>query len=259
MNIKPMIKSALLHAKGARNRLRMGGPKAPRFAGVYGDYSAALAAVPSNVAAGYDDPLIADVSFTQMCRIAPWDYPVLFWLGQMMRDGLAILDAGGHLGTKYIAFGAVLPLKTVRWTVYDLPGIVATARARQHQGDLPAAVMFQDDPTGTGKPDILLASGLLQYLDLPFAEFLRTLPALPPVILLNKVAMRHGAPIVTLELIGANRVPYQIRNRPAFEAEITAAGYEIRDSWAVPELSHEIGTHPWLAHSESRGYLLHKV
>ena len=78
-------------------------------------------------------------------------------------------------------------------------------------------------------------------------------------ILLNKVAMLDGDALVTLEQISPNRVPYRIRNRQNFEAELTHSGYVIRDTWLIPELAHTITTHPWLGASESRGYLMERA
>ena len=142
---------------------------------------------------------------------------------------------------------------------FDLPAIINTARKKRALGDIPAQIHFQDNPAATGTADLLLASGLLQYLDTPFTDFIKALPEPPMHILLNKVAMRDGDALVTLEQISPNRVPYQIRNRQNFEAELTHSGYVIRDTWLIPELAHTITTHPWLGASESRGYLMERA
>lgn len=110
-----------------------------------------------------------------------------------------------------------------------------------------------------GAADVLLASGLLQYLDRPLAEMVAELPSPPRHILLNKVATREGATVVTLEKIGPARLPYQIRNRAAFESELTDMGYTIRASWVIPSLSRRIGTHPGLGASTSMGYYLERA
>ncbi|MFT6537936.1 MAG: hypothetical protein ACJAQU_002854 [Loktanella salsilacus] len=47
-----------------------------------------------------------------------------------------------------------------------------------------------------------------------------------------------------------------MRNRSIFEAQINVMGYDILDSWNIPNLGHVIATHPWLGRSESRGYVL---
>ncbi len=168
-------------------------------------------------------------------------------------------DAGGHLGTKYIAFSGVLDLSEVTWAVYDLPGIITAARERQQNCELPQAIRFEMAPDDLPNSDLLLASGLLQYLDQPFAEFVQSLPHRPTYIIVNKVALWGRPKAFTIERIGAGRVPYQIRNRPAFEAEIAAMGYVIEDQWDIEGLGHVIATHPWLGQSQSAGYLLRSV
>ncbi len=248
-----------LGLSAALARARMLAGHGPRFAGAYPDPATALAAVPKTRLAGYDHDAVVDVTFPEMCRVALWDYPVLLWLSRLARPGLRVLDAGGHLGTKHIAFSRLLDLGALDWTVYDLPAIIRAARARQAAGHLPAAIRFTETLDGLAGVDLLLASGLLQYLDAPFAALLGRLPAPPAHLILNKVATRDGTPVTTLERIGAARVPYQIRDRAAFEAELAAAGYRVLDSWRIPSLAHTIATHPWLGPSTNRGYVLERV
>lgn len=241
----------------ALGRLRR---REPRFLGAYPDHAAALAAVPPGSRAGYDHAEIAEVSFEAMCRLTLWDYPVMLWLRDAWKPGLSVIDAGGHLGTKYIAFAPHLPMAEADWCVLDLPAIVAAAQARQASGALPRAPRFVSDPAQAGAADVFLASGLLQYLDVPLASLLGRLNAPPRRLILNKVATREGATVVTLEKIGSARVPYQIRDRQAFEAELAALpGYRLRDQWEIAGLSHVIGTHPGLGASASRGYVLDLV
>lgn len=254
--IRRVLELAAPLPKAAISRLLAGTGRAPRFAGAYRDRAAANLAFRRSRSHGYDDENIADVSFDVMCQRAVWDYPVLFWLARLLPDFPAVLDAGGHLGTKYIAFSDLLELGDVRWTTYDLPGIVRAARARQAAGELPAAIDFVDRVQDAPAADILLGSGLLQYLDAPFPEFLARMKHRPAYILLNKVAVRDGPGIYTIERIGKARVPYQIRNRVCWESEIAAMGYQVLDSWVIRDLGHVIPTDPWLGRSESRGYVL---
>jgi putative methyltransferase (TIGR04325 family) len=235
------------------------GPRPPAMTGAFPDRDAALQSLPAKRFNSYDDPDVAAVNFRQMCEIRVWDYPVMFWLDRLHRPGLRVLDAGGHFGTKYVAFSDRLRLSELVWTVYDLPATIRSARAVQSAGQVPAQIGFVDDLKTTDQVDVLLASGLLQYLDLPFADFVAALPNCPPHIILNKVATRSGPTVVTLEKIGPARVPYQIRCRSEFEAQVAQAGYAIRDCWEIPSLSHVIDTHPALGPSTSLGYLLEHV
>ena len=240
-------------------RMKRFSPRPPAMLGAYPDRASALADVPRRAIGTYDHADVAAVNFGVMCAVRVWDYPVIFWLDRLHQPGLRVLDAGGHFGTKFIAFQPLLRLHEVMWTVYDLPETIRAARLAQHREQVPAEVALIDDLTQAPPFDILLASGLLQYLDLPFPDFLARLPNRPPYILLNKVATRDGPSVTTLERIGPARVPYQIRNRAGFEAQLAETGYRIADSWDIPSLGHVIDTHPELGRSVSRGYLLQRT
>lgn len=240
------------------NRLLALTPAAPGFVGAFPDHATAMAHVPKGRLAGYDHDAVADTSFLRMCEVQSHDYPVLYWLQRHLRPGQHVLDYGGHMGTKYIAFAPYLPLDEVEWTVIDLPAIMGAAVARQAAGQVPAGIRFLSDPAAAGPADILLASGLFQYLDVPLATLFARLGQRPRVAIFNKVATREGPSVTTLERIGPARVPYQFRNRAGFEAEIAALGYRIVDRWDIPALSHVIDTHPALGPSRSLGYVLER-
>ncbi|MFC2966949.1 methyltransferase, TIGR04325 family [Acidimangrovimonas pyrenivorans] len=243
----------------ARGRLRAHTRNPPSLVGAFPDYASAMTAVPKNRIRGCDNEEVAEVPFELMCQVTLWDYPVIHWLNLSRRKGLRLVDAGGHLGTKYIAFEPLLPVTEFDWTVYDLPAIVEAGRNRQKAGALPAGIGFESDLGRVGPVDLLLGSGLLQYLDIPFAELVARLPNRPERIVLNKVATREGPTVVALERVGNARMPYQIRNRAAFEAGFAQMGYALRDQWEIPPLSRVIGTHPALGQSVSRGYVLDRI
>lgn len=267
MGIRQGVKAGLgvmrgqigLPARALWNRALAATPLAPTFIGAYPDPATALASLPARTPGGYDHDAVAEVSFDRMCQLQLWDYPVLFWLDRLQRPGLRVLDMGGHMGTKYIAFGPFLPLADWDWCVCDLPAIIRAARARQDRGALPAAIRFVTHPDATRTPDLLLASGVMQYIDASLGDLIGRLPGPPRHIVLNKVATREGAAVTTLERIGPARVPYQMRNRLALEAEIAALGYRILDRWDIPSLSHVIPTHPALGPSRSLGYCLERL
>ncbi len=239
-------------------RLKRWSPRQPRMLGAYSDRETALANIPSRWLSTYDHAEVASVNFEWMCALQSWDYPAIFWLDKLSSPGMNILDAGGHFGTKYIAFKRHIRLEQLTWTIYDLTETIRTARFAQRQGDVPQSINFIDDLSDAPAVDLLFASGLLQYLDIPFPQFVAQLTNRPKHILLNKVATREGPSVVTLERIGPARVPYQIRCRQDFEAQIAAMNYVIADSWDIPSLGHVINTHPELGRSVSRGYLLHR-
>jgi putative methyltransferase (TIGR04325 family) len=223
----------------------------PHFRGAFASYAEALAAVRPGVLAGYNHAEVADISFEKMCQRTPWDYPVLFWLQRVLPNTARLIDAGGHMGTKFRAFRDVLDLPAgFDWAIYDVPEIVKAGRARAAKDDL-SGISFYDQIEATPPADILLASGLLQYLDIPFPDFVARLPQKPTHLILNKVATRAGPTVVTLEDFDTAEIPYQVRDHAAFVAAITDMGYAIIDSWDIPPLSR---THPTFGRSTSRGF-----
>jgi len=261
--IKSSVGKVSALASGATARLRIAAGRPARFSGAFPSREVALASLSAEARGAYDRDDVAEVSYDAMTRVAPWDYPVLYWMNRCLAESgsqrLSLLDAGGHLGTKYTAFGDHLPLSQVDWHLWDLPAILRAARNWQGQGKIPAAINFVDDPAASGPVDLLLASGLLQYLDRPLAELIGEMAAPPRWILLNKVAVSDAGTVVTLEQIGPAQVPYQIRDADQWAHELEALGYTLRDSWTIPSLSHRIATHPWLPASQSRGYMLERT
>jgi putative methyltransferase (TIGR04325 family) len=224
-----------------------------RYRGYFATVAEAAAAVRPGVLVGYDNDAVVMHAFEQMCQINPEDYPILFWLSQIGHEARVLLDAGGHMGTKYRAFRQHLGLVgKMEWIVYDVPSIVRAGQERATEEGL-SGIRFVDSLTQLPQIDVLLASGLLQYLDVPFADLLRQLQVLPRHLLLNKVQMREGPTVVTLENFGCAEVPYQIRNRLQFLASLDELGYEIVDQWTVPGLSRTIPTHLHLGASTCWG------
>ncbi|WP_367714566.1 methyltransferase, TIGR04325 family [Nitratireductor sp. GISD-1A_MAKvit] len=225
-----------------------------RFQGAFATYQQALEAAKRRGMAGYDHEGVADVAFDVMCQLVPWDYPVLFWISRLQSEIGSVLDAGGHMGTKYRAFRRIYPpTDQLHWTVYDLPAIVRIGEKRALAEGL-GALSFTSHLDKGRSYDLFLGSGLLQYLDVPLPDLIARLETPPRHLILNKVALREGRTIVTLERIGPALVPYQMRNESAFLSMISAMGYEIRDRWKIPSLSHAIDTHPEHGMSESAGF-----
>ena len=145
-----------------------------------------------------------------------------------------------------------LDLDRLEWIVYDLPAQVKAGRqgVRAQDRTLSFVERIEDAPAG----DVLLASGLMPYLNEPFVDLVRRMRAPPRHILLNKVVTRDGPTLVTLENFGMAEVPYQIRNAEEVPAALKTLGYGIIDSWTIDSLAHRIHTHPHLGHAIYRGY-----
>lgn len=255
------IKKVALPIQSAVAKLHMVARRA-ELTGTYPDFDSAMAAIPSWAVAGYDNEETVEVGLEKMCNVIDWDYPIMFWLERELlarADGWTnLLDAGGHVGTKYRAFSRLMKLAKVRWEVYDLPPMVKAGIEMAERDGLQGKLSFCSDISKSRKADILLCSGLLQYLDEPFPKFVSRLPAWPDVIILNKVALRDGKTIFSLQRGGPAYLPYQIRERRAFLRDLDILGYNIVDAWRIQYLTHAVASHPEVGCSESWGFMLRK-
>lgn len=255
-NVGSGVGQSLAPLRAIRGRLRYLSPLPRRFTGAYRSFEEAVAAAAkagSLVGCNHDE--IADFAFEQMCEVVPWDYPVMFWLSRLRNELNGLLDAGGHMGTKYRAFRDFLELpEDFQWVVYELSEIAEAGRKRAEQDGLDQLRFVDNLEDAPGLP-LFLGSGLLQYLDVPLSSVLSNLPHLPRHLLLNKVAFRKsGPPVVTLERVGKAYVPYQMRDETAFVHDLERLGYRQIDRWSIPALSHVIETHPELGASDNAGF-----
>lgn len=257
-SLKDMIARIVTPMMVISGRLKFVSPLPCRFTGAYDSFDQAQTAALRHAVAGYDNDVVADVAFEQMCKLAPWDYPVLFWLNKLGPQIRSLVDAGGHMGTKYRAFRNHLELgPDMRWIVYDVAAIVRAGRLRAQRDNCPG-LEFVEDIALAPDVELFLGSGLLQYLDQPLSHLLLSMKVLPRHLILNKVALRKGAEVVTLEKIGPAFVPYRIRNDRAMIRDIEKLGYRLVDRWSIPSLSNVIDTHPELGASESVGFYFHR-
>src|SRR5665213_2020411 len=67
------------------------------FSGVYPSFSAASKAIPNTRNNSYDNPGSATF-LGHKGSIRSSDYPVLFWLSQLLPDNPKVFDFGGYLG-----------------------------------------------------------------------------------------------------------------------------------------------------------------
>lgn len=220
----------------------------PQFEGEFRTYAEAAAAAGGD---GYENPAIiegtirrtrqvrADVaaagllSGTTMQTLAA----VLSTFGTAPR-ALHILDFGGAMGTHYYALAPLLEKRfQLKWTVCETP---ATARA--------AAAEFQTDELQfvdslervSGRPDLVLCSGSLQYVEDP-AESLGRLLALSDVFLMNRTAIvARESDKVMVQTV--NTDVYQARfaawflSEPRLLGRLAASGFATKLRWLADDV-----------------------
>ncbi len=204
------------------------------YYGVYSSYAEALSQAPKALPTGYDLPRAATLYHERLDSILMGDYPVVFWLSQLLTSGQrSIFDLGGHIGISYYGFRSYLDYpEDLRWLVYDLPELVSAGRALAREHDAGQRLSFTQSRDDADGCDILLASGVLQYLDFTLADMLRSLREPPGHVLVNVTPLHPSRSFFTLQQLGSlSSCPYRVMALNALLADMEALGYTALDRW----------------------------
>lgn len=204
------------------------------FRGVYPSFAAALDAAPPFKRVGYDVAGSVDWYSSKMSCAPLEDYPVMYWLRSAFADSSSIFEVGGHVGTAYYGFQGVLDYPDdLRWTIWDVPSIVAAGRDLAVRKG--SSLEFTEDPLGEPEANVLMAAGALQYIDQPRLEdFVATRAGHLRHVLINLTPVHDGPEFVTLQNIGPVVCPYRIFNRRQLIGKLEELGYCLVDSWEKP-------------------------
>lgn len=188
-------------------------PQGIEFSGPFADLSAASAA-----STGYDAKAITDGIQTAMERVrfgqaamerdgfalqkAQYPYQLLTTLLHLAAKGnrrLRVLDFGGSLGSSYYACRPWLEnaVDELSWTVVEQPHFVEIGKAKFATEEL----SFAPDVESLGKtPDLVLASGVLMYLDQPSKTLQQLLELRAPMVVIDRTAtVPNDEDVLTVE------------------------------------------------------------
>jgi putative methyltransferase (TIGR04325 family) len=216
------------------------------FRGVFPSFEAAQASAPKSLPLGYDNPASAEMYMDRTRKVYASDYPILFWLDRLFREGVtSVFDLGGHIGVSYYAYRRFLTYpKTLRWVVHDVPAVVRHGRELAPKMDRDGYLGFSDGFEGADGFDVLFASGSVQYLPETLATRLARLKQAPRHILLNLLPVHERETYFTLQSVGTAFCPYRIASAESALADYQALGYTLVDTWENPEKSCLIPFHP---------------
>jgi len=213
------------------------------YRGVFGSFEEARRSAPAKGRVGYDHTELARLYDSRLDRAFPSDYPLLFWLQQLVPQVSSVFDWGGHIGVSYYAYARYLKLPPqLRWIVADVPAIVEEGRALAASRGA-VGLSFTSEFADCDGVDVFLANGSLQYVETPLAESLGRLKRRPPHLFVNKLPADGGASFVTLENTVHSFNPYRVFNRDAFVASISELGYKLVDTWETPDVTFSLPLH----------------
>jgi putative methyltransferase (TIGR04325 family) len=226
--------------------------------GRFASFEEAARAAPAGATLGYDSPAHAHMYDAWLGRLAMADYAALYWLSRVLPSVDRVFDLGGHKGLHYYGFKKRLALpETLSWLICDVPATVEAGRllADERNED---RLEFTADFARADGADLLLASGVLQYLDWDLAPRLRQLSRLPRHLVVNACPIYDGESYVTLQNTWLSFNPYRVFNRAQLVGSLTALGYREVDGWRL-ERSLTVPLHPELHVEAYQGFYLELV
>jgi putative methyltransferase (TIGR04325 family) len=229
------------------------------FLGMYQSFEDAAAHAPAAKPTGYDNEGSAQIAYGN--RVMFYDYPAMLWISRSLQAGMrSVFDLGGHVGIKYYAFRKPLDFPAdLRWTVCDVPAVVAQGRQQAQTQDPEQRLSFVDDYHAMSGHDVLFASGSLQYLPQRLGDMLNELAVKPRRIVLNITAVHPDTSYYTLNSIGTAFCPYRVQSHGQLVKEISACGYTRRDSWENIGKVLRLPMHPELDLEYYSGYCFDRV
>jgi putative methyltransferase (TIGR04325 family) len=213
------------------------------FRGVFTGFAAASLSAPRGKRVGHNWPEYAPHHIARADHIEAYDYPCLFWLGRILRTGSRVFDYGGNVGVHYHGYGKYLDYPAdFAWNVCELPELVRLGEQIARERGC-RSLRFTTEFADAEGADVLIAAGVLQYIEEPLADRLAMLRRRPRHLLLNKLPLYDGEPFITLQ-DGPVYVPHHVFNRTDFVAALGNLGYELIDSWDVPGFSCYVPFNP---------------
>jgi len=223
------------------------------FLGVFDNIDQAIQSAPKTKNIGYDSAELAQ-EYAQMLEdqnwegsgrvIANYDYPVLFWLSQIINQdlGSSVFDFGGNVGVHFYAYRNYIDsLKDIEWMVCEVVEIAKIGRAIAEKRSI-SNISFTSTFEDIKDRNILIASGSIQYVDNLAQQLLGT--KLPKHLLINRLPLYDGEQFVTLQNGGKVFYPQYVFNKAKFIAELNQIGYKLIDIWEDKHDSCIIPSHP---------------
>lgn len=227
------------------------------FFGIHSTWDEAVVAAREFGQAGYDNAESAQI-YDQRLRMDQHDYPSLYWIDRSLDEGLkGVFDVGGAIGIKFIAFREHLRRHAdLSWLVQDVPAMARHGRELAEQRGDARQLKFTDRFEDGEGSEILLASGVLQYLPRTLGELLSTCRRLPRRIIINTAAVHPEHQFFTVNSLGTAFCPYRIQTQAALVRGLTQLGYRLRETWINPDKPMTIPFRPDYSLRHYSGYCL---
>lgn len=163
----------------------------------------------------------------------------LMWAAARHAGELSVLDFGGSLGSTFFQNRALLaPLRSVRWGIVEQPAFVAAGR-KYVQDERLRFYDSIDDCITDARPNVVLLSSTIQYLEDPYAVLRSLAGAGASVVVLDRTPFSDdGRERIVIQQVPPSIYPASYPMRIVSMASVLAAlrpSYRLAASFAAPE------------------------
>lgn len=237
MGIRETIKQLppLYQLLCARYKRKFLSGKSGTYWGVFYSAVDALAAVPLDRRSDYTNPDIVPINFEQFSEVQLFDWPVICCIVALLarRKVTSLIDFGGHVGVKFLAFRPFLDLPPeFLWNVVELPPMVEEGKRRnagKHR-----ALAFHHSIAECDNAEIMLLSGVLQYFEQPLDALFAECREKPRYVLVSRLPLCDREGFYTLENFGRVKMAHRVYGREENEATRERLGYDLEVRWRIP-------------------------
>ena len=218
--------------RGLQRRLRNRLQPLNACRGVFATFEEARQNAPRIKPLGYEAAGSSTWYQDRMDKVTLEDYPVLFWLGRLIRPGDRLVDLAGSTGVTYRLFRRRLDLpEDFEWQVSELPEVVELGRQLNTAHPVPH-LSFTDDWRAIDGAAIMLSAGALQFFSERLVTMLDTVRHCPEHIIVNRLPLVEDGPgFITLHNTGVSISPMRVESHAEFLADMASRGYDLVDEW----------------------------
>jgi putative methyltransferase (TIGR04325 family) len=229
------------------------------FTGVFSTYEAAQSHIPKSYRVGWNNTRSSGLWLNHYDMIQATAYSTFFWLQAVLKEGDCLVDYGGSVGLSYYGYIERVDLpEGVTWNIVEVPSVAEAGRQLAKKNHV-TGLVFHEDLRNAPPATVFFSAGAIQYILDGVPGFLEKLAALPKHIILNKVPLTDRTESFwTIQNFGTSISPYRIYNRAEFHDYFRNYGYEVVDSWEVPDLSCDIPFYPQHAVQRMSGLYLRR-
>lgn len=162
------------------------------------------------------------------------DYPLIFWLKQVLGEDSRVIELGGSLGHLFFSIRQLLPLgEHVSWTVLELPiAVECGRRLAEEKGEQRLAFRDSADPLADLAGDVFVTAGTLQYMDSELSEICGQFKSLPRHVLVHTLPSHRDREFWTLQKLDDRvEVAYGVYSISGLKQRMAKLGYECVDQW----------------------------